>query len=87
MEVDHILIGLIEPTDRFYFAMKAVLILIGFTIDILFAGSFSLWVTMTIILTINLLTRRRRLLFKTELHFWGSIYALVTFAIFAGLID
>lgn len=87
MEVDHILDGLIEPTDRFYFAMTVVLVLIVFTIDIQCAGVFSLWVTMAFILTISLLTRRRRLLFKTELRLWGSIWALVAYAIFTGLVD
>lgn len=87
MEVDHSLDGLIEPTDRFYFAVTAFHFLTGLAMAIQVVGVFSLWVTMTIILTINLLTRRRRLHFKTELRLWGSIYAFVTFAIFAVLVD
>lgn len=87
MEVDHILDGLIEPTDRFYFAVTAFLVLTGFDMAIHVAGVFSLWVTVTIILAINLLTRSRRLLFQTELRLWGSIWAFVTYAIFAGLAD
>ena len=78
-DVDGLLDGLIQPTDRYYLLVVVAISLISAAVDIGVASAFSLWVTVSILLAINFLSRTRRLLFKKELIEWGKWYALATF--------
>lgn len=85
-DVHSLLDGLIQPTDRYYLLVVVAISLISTAVDIGVATAFSLWVTVSIILAINVLSRTRRLLFRKELNEWGKWYALVTFLAISSLL-
>ena len=70
--------GLIQPADQNYLLVVVALRLFVVAVIIGVASAFSLWVTVSIILAIKLLSRTRRQLVKKELIEWCKIYALAT---------